>query len=250
MFFPKLRRRAKWVFLFLAIAFAGGFLIFGVGAGGSGIGDYVSDLLGGSAASGPSVRDAEQKLEENPNDAAAHLELGQAFQAQGRTDEAIAEYERYTGLQPKDADAMRTLASLYGQNVVEAQQRADAASADAEEATIEQSFSATTPFAQELAKDDVSQAVATEAQERAQTAQAEVQRFARLQTSVYERLTLLVQDDPLLYLQLAQAAEAGQDYASAIAAYQQFLETSPDDPNAKQVRDRIKLLRQFTEGSG
>ena len=31
MFFPKLRRKAKWVFLLLAIAFGLGFVAFGVG---------------------------------------------------------------------------------------------------------------------------------------------------------------------------------------------------------------------------
>jgi len=38
MFFPKLRRNAKWVFLFLALVFALGFVGFGVGAGGVGFG--------------------------------------------------------------------------------------------------------------------------------------------------------------------------------------------------------------------
>ncbi len=41
MFFPKLRRNAKWVFLFLALVFALGFVGFGVGAGGVGIGDVL-----------------------------------------------------------------------------------------------------------------------------------------------------------------------------------------------------------------
>ena len=36
MFFPKLRRRAKWVFAFLALAFGIGFVAFGVGTGVSG----------------------------------------------------------------------------------------------------------------------------------------------------------------------------------------------------------------------
>ena len=31
MFFPRLRRQAKWVFLFLALVFALGFVGFGVG---------------------------------------------------------------------------------------------------------------------------------------------------------------------------------------------------------------------------
>jgi tetratricopeptide (TPR) repeat protein len=251
MFFPKLRRRAKWLFLFLALAFAGGFVFFGVGAGGSGIGDYFSDLFGRNpSVSGPSVEDAQEKIEKNPNDAAAHLELAQAFQAQGRTEEAIGEYERYTGLKPRDADAMRTLAALYGQKVAEAGRAVDRANAEAQEATLRQQLAPSSPFAQELTKDKVAESVAALAQERLQEAQTRLQRFARLQTSVYERLTLLVRDDPLLFLQLAQAAETAQDYESAIAAYEQFLDVAPDDPSAKQVRERIKLLKSFAGTSG
>ena len=36
MFFPKLRRQAKWVFVFLALSFAVGFVVFGVGGNGGG----------------------------------------------------------------------------------------------------------------------------------------------------------------------------------------------------------------------
>jgi tetratricopeptide (TPR) repeat protein len=39
LFFPRLRRQAKWVFLALAIVFAGGFIFFGVGSGSQGLGD-------------------------------------------------------------------------------------------------------------------------------------------------------------------------------------------------------------------
>ena len=39
MFFPRLRRHAKWMFVFLAVALGGGFVLFGVGAGGTGVGD-------------------------------------------------------------------------------------------------------------------------------------------------------------------------------------------------------------------
>ena len=38
MFFPRLRRHAKWMFVFLAVALGGGFVLFGVGAGGTGVG--------------------------------------------------------------------------------------------------------------------------------------------------------------------------------------------------------------------
>ena len=46
MFFPKLRRKAKWVFAFIALAFGLSFVVAGVGSGfGSGIGDYLSELF-------------------------------------------------------------------------------------------------------------------------------------------------------------------------------------------------------------
>ena len=53
MFFPRLRRHAKWMFVLLAVFFAGGFVIFGVGAGGTGIGDILS---GRSSGGGEMIR--------------------------------------------------------------------------------------------------------------------------------------------------------------------------------------------------
>ena len=40
MFFPRLRRHAKWMFLFLALALGLGFVLFGIGAGGIGLGTW------------------------------------------------------------------------------------------------------------------------------------------------------------------------------------------------------------------
>ena len=62
MFFPKLRRQAKWVFIFLALSFAVGFVVFGVGSGGgAGLGDLLQGSSGGT--SGPSVSDAQKKID-------------------------------------------------------------------------------------------------------------------------------------------------------------------------------------------
>jgi tetratricopeptide (TPR) repeat protein len=250
MFFPKLRRRAKWVFLALAIAFAGGFVFFGVGAGGSGIGDYFSDLFNRTPSAGsPDVGDAQQRVEDNPNDAAAKLDLARAYQADGQVDGAIAAYEQYTAQRPQDTDALRALAALYAQKTTAAQRRAEAATAEATEASLQQQFAPSNPFVQAIGENRINASLSNEAQARAQAAQAEAQRLARLQTAVYEDLTLLVKDDPLLFLQFAQAAEVAQNYDSAIAAYESFLELAPDDQSAQQVRERIKLLRSFTGGS-
>jgi hypothetical protein len=121
MFFPRLRRHAKWMFLFLALVFALGFVGFGVGAGGVGFGDILKGA-GGSGA--PSISKAEQKTLDNPKDAQAFKDLSTAYQADGQTDNAIEALTSYSQLRPKDTDALRQLAALYLQKASDAQQRA------------------------------------------------------------------------------------------------------------------------------
>jgi tetratricopeptide (TPR) repeat protein len=256
MFFPKLRRRAKWVFLLLAIAFGGGFLIFGVGAGGSGIGDYVADILNRPvSADGPGLEDAREAVADKPNNPAARLDLARAAQREARVDEAIGAYESYRAMRPEDEDALRSLAALYGQRIAEAQRRAAIASNEAQEASLPQTFAPEdSPFLQEITGNAISERVSSRAEARAQTAGAEAQRLARLQLDVFADLTLIVEDDPLLFLQFAQASENAQDYESAIAAYEQFLDLAPNNPNAEQVEQRIEALKLFAQqaagGSG
>ena len=252
MFFPKLRRRAKWVFLLLAIAFGGGFLIFGVGAGGSGIGDYVADLLNRPVSSdGPGLEDAREAVAENPDDAQARLDLARAAQREAQVDEAIDAYEGYRTMRPRDEDALRSLAALYGQQVAEAQRRAAVATNEAQEASLPQTFAPeNSPFLQEITGNALSERVSARAEARAQAANAEAQRLSQLQLDVFRDLTLLVDDDPLLFLQFAQASENAQDYQSAIAAYEQFLELAPNNPNAEQIEQRIEALRTFAEQTG
>ena len=100
MFFPRLRRHAKWMFVFLAVALGGGFVLFGVGAGGTGVGDI---LRGGGGSSGvPSVSNAQKKTEKNPKDVAAWRELSTALQTDGQTDQAIAAQKQVVVLAPKE----------------------------------------------------------------------------------------------------------------------------------------------------
>src|ERR671936_494967 len=91
MFFPKLRPRAKWVFLLLAIAFAIGFVAFGVGTGVSGtsIGDVLRDIIGKQSAGG-SLDDAREEALAHPQDAEAQLAYANALQTAGQTHEAIS----------------------------------------------------------------------------------------------------------------------------------------------------------------
>ena len=65
MFFPRLRRQAKWMFVFLAIVFGLGYVIFNVGGSipGTGLGDVLQGL-GQSSSAGPSVGESNDKIKE------------------------------------------------------------------------------------------------------------------------------------------------------------------------------------------
>ena len=111
MFFPKLRRQAKWVFILLALSFAIGFVVFGVGSGGgAGLGDLLQGG-GGSSTSGPSVSDAQKKIDKG--NLVAYKELADAYRQDGNLDQAITAGEQYLKVRPKDYDYMRTIAGDY-----------------------------------------------------------------------------------------------------------------------------------------
>ena len=103
MFFPKLRRQAKWMFVFLALTFAVGFVGFGVGSSGSGL-DQLWNNLGVGGSSGPSVSDAQKKI--NKGDLVAYKELADAYRQDGNLDQAIAAGEQYLKARPKDYEYM------------------------------------------------------------------------------------------------------------------------------------------------
>jgi tetratricopeptide (TPR) repeat protein len=251
MFFPKLRRRAKWVFLLLAIAFAIGFVAFGVGTGvgGTSIGDVLRDLIGRQSSS-TSLDDVRKQAQEHPKDAAAQLAYATALQARGRTQEAISALESYTTLKPKDTDALRQLANLWGSLANKASQEEETARAQAAEVSAAESFAQPGgQFLQEVEQNKIAQSLAAQANERAASAQARAQSAYARQEKVYESLTLLIPDDPSIFLSLGISAQQAGDYPSAVAAYKQFLTLAPNDPSAPQVKQQVQLLEQTLKGT-
>src|ERR671934_1226718 len=105
MFFPRLRRQAKWVFVFLAFVFAAGFVFFGVGSGSTGLGDLLRgnfNIFGSSGGSSTSsaVKSALAKTKAHPNDPTAWNDLATAYQSDGRLADANKAYERVLRLRP------------------------------------------------------------------------------------------------------------------------------------------------------
>jgi tetratricopeptide (TPR) repeat protein len=248
MFFPRLRKRAKWVFLFLAICFALAFVVAGVGTGlGSGFGDYLADLFNAQPqANTPSAERARERLKENPKDAAAQLELANALQVEGKHEEAITALERYTTQKPDDTDALQQLAGLYLVVAGEAESRAQAAQIE----------SARAYFGSELRKPDskIAQGLGAEPpitaylqQETSQVysaAFAEAQEAYGKEADIWARLTKLEPDEPSFQFELGRSAERAGETARSIKPFERYLELAPDAADAEQVRAFVKELKK------
>ena len=245
MFFPKLRRKAKWVFLLLAIAFALGFVAFGVGTGvgGTSIGDVLRDIFTSNGGS-QDLDSLKQTAAEKPKDRAAQVAYANALQSAGQTTAAIAVLQSYTTANPKDADALRQLAAFWGAAATKARDEAQAASVIAAQASATQTPAPTdSPFLQQVQGNKIAEVISTDANNQAAAANQRAQNAYREAANVYQDLTLLTPTDASAFLQLGVASQSASDVDSAIAAYQQFLELAPDDASAPLVKQQLKVLK-------
>lgn len=249
MFFTRLRRHAKWMFVFLALVFGLGFVGFGVGVGGVGVGDIFRGAGGGSGV--PSVDDAQRNVSENPRDPQAFRDLANAYQAEADTDGAIEALEQLVALRPKNEDALRELAGLYLAKASEAQQRAQIAQIRAAYLAPAASIPALNQLGGKvIAPDPITDAVSTRYSDDIQSALSEAQAASSRSVDMYRRIADASPNDPGVQLELAQAAEGASDAQTAIQAYEKFLRLAPDDPTAPEVRRILKDLRQRAGTTG
>src|SRR5438552_1479953 len=81
LFFSRLRRHAKVMYVLLALAFGIGFVAFGVGSGSTGIGDILRGNFGGGGTSTSSrIKAPQKKIAHNPNDMTAYVTLSGFYQ--------------------------------------------------------------------------------------------------------------------------------------------------------------------------
>jgi tetratricopeptide (TPR) repeat protein len=243
LFFTRIRRRAKWVFVFLAASFAIGFVVFGVGtSGGGGIGDILQGRSAGTG--GPSVKDARKKVDARPSDPAALRELVTALQNEGRADEALPIMERYTQVRPRDADALAELATLYAL-------RAGRLRAEAQNAELRAQLStpgtdilppASSPLGQALGNLPITNAVASKHQKELTDKIEKMQEAFRDAQQVYERIVVLKPEDAGAQRELGYAALNAGDNTTALAAFKHFLALAPDDPEAPLVKQQVKQI--------
>jgi predicted Zn-dependent protease len=243
MFFPRLRRQAKWMFVFLALVFGLGYVIFNVGGTipGTGLGDILQGAGPGSGR--PDVGDAQEKVRDNPNDAAAKLALADALTQNDRSDEAIPVLEQYLDQRPRDADVVSRLAGLYMGQGAKHQQDAAVAQAEVQAANPGAAFSPPDGLLAQLrTQGEATKALSADANERLSQASGEASLAFQQARDLYKRLTQLTPDDSSVQFSLASASEQAGDYDTAIQAYKQFIKLAPDDPNVPAIKQQIQLL--------
>jgi hypothetical protein len=241
MFFPKLRRQAKWVFVLLALSFAVGFIVFGVGSGG-GLG--LSDILqGGSSTSGPSVKDAQKKIDKG--DLTANKELADAYRAENKTDDAITAGEQYLRARPQDYEYMRTVAADYEGRASRQRDEATAIQDQVTSTTGGATFGL--PQSSRLGRALGTGRIDTELQTAANQKLTEL--YSGIQASygraaqLYKQIAAASPKDLLAQQLLANAAYQSRDNQTAIAASRRVIKLAPGTTEARQARQLIQLIR-------
>jgi cytochrome c-type biogenesis protein CcmH/NrfG len=250
LFFQRLRVHAKWMFVLLAVVFALGFVVFGVGSG-SGVGQVLQNFFSNSSGgSGASIGSLEHKVAKHPDDASAWRDLATAYEQKQRTQDAVTALQRYTALRPKDAGALSELASQY--TSLAQQKYGDYANAaqEAQLAAPQSTFAppATTPLGKAFSsptglQDPIAQVVGTNATTAAQSAYSAYQTAQTEAEATYRKVTALTPNDVTAQFQLGEAAQQAGDLKTAEQAYERFLKLSPNDVDAPQVRAVLKEVK-------
>jgi tetratricopeptide (TPR) repeat protein len=251
LFFNRLRKNAKWVFVFLAIVFAGGFVVFGVGSSNLGLGDILNNNGGGGSGQ-PSVSKALKETQKDPKSPKAWRDLANAYDTKGEIDAAISAWTTYTTLRPKDVTAYDSLASDYQQQFTSQTNDAAALQAAAQNAQAT-NFGPPSNSPLGRALGSVPDPITTQAGDAAQQAfsnalQARAATAQKLEQTYQQIVTLRKPAEPSDSFLLAQAAQNAGDSATAIAAYKRFVQLAPDDPNASYAKQQIKALGSQSQG--
>jgi tetratricopeptide (TPR) repeat protein len=245
MFFPRLRRQAKWVFVFLALVFAVGFVAFGVGSGSTGISDILrGNFFGGGGTSTSSLAKEKQKaIARNPKDISAYLDLAGIYQQNQDETKALATLSKAEQVAPKNFDVLNRIAGIYsGQAELERQNAQNAQIVYFENTVAPPGLDPSSTLGQAITSDPYTDVLKTRANEAYSKM---VSAFTKAE-GAYKQLVSAAagtSQEANAQLQLAGAAQISGDTATAVSAYTRFLKIAPDSPNAPAVRQTLAQLK-------
>jgi tetratricopeptide (TPR) repeat protein len=245
LFFSRLRRHAKVMYVLLAIVFAAGFVVLGVGSGSTGIGDILQGKLfgGGGSSTSSQISDKQKAIQRHPKDVALYLDLAGLYQADQKESQALATLKKAERVAPKNIDVLNRIALIYSG-------RAGRARSSAENAQIAYLSNTTAPpgldtssqLGQALTSDPYSDALRNKA---SQAYSKMVTTYGKAENAYRQvvKAAAGTSEEPSAQLQLGSAAQTAGDVQTAVKAYERFLKIAPDDPNAAAVRQTLAQLK-------
>lgn len=268
LFTEWLKKHGRIVYGGLAAVFALSFVLFGVGnSGGFGLNDILRNNGGGPSGTtttitSSDVKDALAATKASPNDPAAWVRLGAAYAAQAGEattadaavesyKQSVAAYEKAKALKASDVPILSALAEAYVAQAAAVQGQVQALYSEA--ASLGSASGTSVFLPPGSSADALSQAADAALSNRKTVLYTKATPLASSVTAltqkafdVYKQLTALRPNDPALWFQEAQAAEAVGDKATAAADYRHFLALVPADPLAPAVKTLIDNLEGKT----
>ena len=245
LFFSRLRRHAKVVYVLLAVIFAGGFVFLGVGSGSGGIGDLLQGNFFGNGGSSTSsqISDKQKAIQQHPRDVNLYLDLAGLYQTDNKESQALAALQNAQKVAPRNVDLMNRIAGIYSaQAAREADRYNTLLTAYGQNAASPPGVDTSTELGQAITSDPYTQGL----QRQLNEAYTKVTGSYTTAESVYRQAATAAKGtsgEPTALLQWASAATSANDVNGAITAYERFLKVAPDDTNAPTVRQTLAQLK-------
>jgi tetratricopeptide (TPR) repeat protein len=245
LFFSRLRRHAKVIYVLLAVVFAAGFVVLGVGSGSSGIGDLLQGNLfgGGGSSTSSQISDKQKAIARHPKDVTLYLDLAGLYQADQKEPQALATLKRAQKVAPKNVDILNRIAGIYSAGAARAGDRYQSLlNVYLENNVPPPGLDPSSQLGQALNSDPYSQALQSQlnsAYVKATTA------FSKVESAYKQAVDAAkgTSNETNALLQWASAAQNANDVATAVKAYERFLRIAPDNPNAPTVRQTLAQLQ-------
>ena len=245
LFFSRLRRHAKVIYVLLAMVFVFSFVLLGVGSGSNGISDALQSFFGQNSGTSLSsqIKDKQQAVNRQPKNVNLYLDLAGLYQSDNQEANALATLRKARQVAPRNIDVLSRIASIYGgQAGREGDNYRNVLATYSENVTTPPGLQTSSQIGQALTSDPYSQALQTQLNDAYTKVITAYQKVA----GVYKQAAQIskgTSNEPNALLQWASAAQSANDVTTAITAYQQFLKVAPDNANAPAVRQTLAQLQ-------